>query len=69
MSKLSTEQLLGLPPEAIDTLKRTLSYVEYLKVATAILEMRQKEDIDNYNTDLFKTRAKAIENYQEWSSE
>lgn len=60
---------LGIPKEAITVLKSTMSYIEYLKVAIAILEMRKQETKDDYNSDLFKKRAKVADDYRKWLGE
>lgn len=62
-------QFLGLPQEAVTLLKNTLPYNEYLKVAIAILEMRKQETKDDYDTPLFKKRAKVCDDYRKWLKE
>ena len=67
--KFTPSQFLGLPLEVIKTLKDTLPYNEYLKVAIAILEMRKQETKDDYQSDLFKKRAKVADDYRKWLKE
>ena len=70
MSKAYTpSEFLGLPLEAVTILKDTLPYNEYLKVAIAILEMRKQETKSDYQSDLFKKRAKVADDYRKWLNE
>jgi len=65
MVKYSTEELLGVPPQVFSAMGRSMTHVEYMKVAVALLHLRKTETIDDHSTELWKYRQKAVEFYEE----
>ena len=65
MAKYSTADLLGLPPQICTDMANSLSYIEYMKVAIALLQMRKTDTVDDYQTDLWKYRDKAVGFYED----
>jgi len=66
---MKTEDLFGVPPEVAQKMKETMTHTEYLKVGVVLMERLQVQSIDEYDSDEFKYRSKAISNYDKWIKE
>ena len=64
-----TAELLGLPVTVVKALGNGMSHVDYLEHVTALLEHKQRQNSHDYNGELFKRRAKAIERYSKWAKD
>jgi len=64
-----TSDLFGVPPEVAQAMQCTMNHKEYLKVGIVLMERVQVETIDDYDSDDFKYRSKAIANYRKWIDE
>lgn len=63
---MKTSDLFGVSEEVAQALKDTQSHIEYLEIGIALMNRVQKKIVDNYQSDEFVYRAKAIKDYEEW---
>jgi len=66
---MTTDLLFGVPPEVAQAMQCTMIHKDYLRVGIALMTRLQKENIDDYNSNEFKYRAKSISNYEKWIKE
>lgn len=66
---MKSSKLFGVSPEVARAMKHTMVQEEYLAVGIALMNRVQVKEVDNYNSEEFKYRAKAIKNYEKWLEE
>lgn len=65
---MKTDKLFGVTPEVVKALKK-MSHEDYLEIGVVLMERVQVKNVDDYQSQDFQYRAKAITNYREWSKE
>ena len=64
---MTTSELFGVSEGVAKALK-LMPHIEYLSIGIALMNRVQKATVDEHESVEFKYRAKAIKNYELWSS-
>jgi len=62
---MTTAELFGVSDGVAKELYK-MSHVEFLRIGIALMNKVQEEIVDSYLSEEFKSRAKAIKNYEKW---
>jgi len=65
---MTTSKLFGVSTEVAKALK-LMPHLEYLAIGIVLMNRIQDRDVDSYNSEEFKYRARAITNYRKWINE